>query len=208
MNRKTANESPHAKLPGRLYRKQARWWWNVQLPGDKSSRSRALKPQGARCATTDRQLAEEIAFHLWQEAVRAEARAAARTEQVMRMQRLRLHFREKLKALRDVIASAEARAEAETAERLTLEVKLNSLRNQLTQMSPCESCGRSVPQSELQLIDSGQRLCRSCLDDLRRATQRQPSQVQRAEDGTQGTGLPDRRDIHGSDVLYAQTGSR
>jgi len=210
MNRKTANESPHVKLPGRLYRKQARWWWNVQLPGEKSSRNRALKPERSRCATADRQVAEEIAFHLWQEAVRTQAKAAARAERAARMQGLRLHFQEKLKALRDLIASAEARAEAQAAERLKLEVKLNSLRNQLTQMASCECCGRSVPQSELQPIDSGQRLCRSCLDDLRRAMQRQPPQTRKAEDGTPGANPPNRRDIYGygSDVLYAEAGSR
>lgn len=208
MNRKTTNESPHATLPGRLYRKQARWWWNVQLPGEKSSRSRALKPQGARCATTDRQLAEEIAFHVWQEAVRTEARAAARAEQTLRVQRLRLHFRRKLKTLRDVIATAEARAEAETAQRLKLEVRLNSLRNELTQMAPCDCCGRNVPQSELQPIDSGQRLCRCCLDGLHQAAQRPSSQAQKTEDETRGADLPARRDNHDSDVLYAETGSR
>ncbi len=207
MNRKTTNESPHARLPGRLFRKQARWWWSVQLPGEKSSRNRALKPEGARCATMDRQLAEEIAFRLWQEAVRAEAKAAATVEQAARIQRLRLQFREKTRTLRDVIATAEARAEAETAGRLQLEARLNSLRDQLTQTVPCECCGRSVPQSELQAIDSGQHLCRGCLDDLRLATQQQPSQSHGAEGGTQGIDLRDRRDIDGSDVLYAETGS-
>ncbi len=206
MNRKATNNCPQAKLPGRLYRKQSRWWWTVQLPGEKSSRSRAMKPEGSRCATTDRQLAEEIAFHLWQEAVRAEAEALARAEQVVRMQRLRLYFREKLKTLRDVIARAEARAEAETAERQKLEVKLNSLQNRLTQMASCECCGRSVPESELQPIDSGQRLCRCCLDGLRQATQRPPAQAQRMENRPQGTDLPARRDIDDSDVLYAETG--
>jgi len=205
MNRKTTNNCPHAKLPGRLYRKQSRWWWNVQLPGDKSSRSRALRPEGSRCATTDRQLAEEIAFHLWQEAVQGHALAAARAEQAVRMQRLRLHFRQKLKALRDVITRAEARAEAETAERLRLEVRLNGLRNQLTQMASCECCGRSVLQSELQPIDSGQRLCRGCLDGLHQVVHRQPSQTPRPQEPAQATDLPSRRDIHDSDVLYAET---
>ncbi len=206
MNRKATNNCPHATLPGRLYRKQSRWWWSVQLPGDKASRSRALKPEGSRCATTDRQLAEEIALHVWQEAVRAEAKADASTEQAVRMQRLRLHFREKLKTLRDVIARVEARAEAEAAERLKLEVTLNSLRNQLTQMAPCECCGRSVPESELQPIDSGQPLCRDCLDGLRQAARRQPSDAQRTENRTQGADLPARRDTDDPDVLYPETG--
>ncbi len=208
MNHKTTNNCPHVKLPGRLYRKQARWWWSVQLPGEKSAHGRALKPDGARCATTDRQLAEEIAFHVWHDAVRTQARAAARTEQAVRMQRLRLSYREKLKTLRDLIAHAEARAEAETAERRKLEVTLNSLRNQLAQMACCECCGRSVLQSELQSIDSGQRLCRGCLDGLHQAAQRQGSQAQRTQEQTRASHLPTRRDIHDSDVLYAETSSR
>jgi hypothetical protein len=235
MNRKMANESPLIRLPGRLYRKQAGWWWNVQLPGEKSPRDRALRPEGARRATTDRRLAEEIAFHLWQQAVRVEAIAEARAQEAARMPPLRAHFREKVKALRDVIASAEARAEAETAERAKLEVKLNSLRNQLSQMAPCECCGRSVPQSELQPIDSGQSLCRSCTDNLHRAAQRQSFQERRADNGRNNTEdrrpIPTARDsrrepssvlrsassnefqdlltgrnTHGSDVLYTEAG--
>jgi len=237
MNHKVENESPQVRLPGRLYRKQAHWWWNVQLPGEKSARHHALKPEGSRRATTDRQLAEEIAFHLWREAVQAEAKAAAMTEHAAQVQRLRMHFREKMKALRDVIARAEARAEAETAERAKLEVKLNSLRNQLTQMAPCDCCGRSIPQSELQPIDSGQRLCRSCMDDLRRATRRQllqdrkpehgmgktehrepevaskdsrhvPSSVLSSGSSTEYDDLLNGRNTHGSDVLHAEAGRR
>ncbi len=205
MNRKTINESPQATLPGRLFRKQTRWWWSVQLPGEKSTRSRALKPDGARCATTDRQLAEEIAFRLWQEAVRAEAVAAAMAQEATRMQRLRLHFREKTRTLKDLIATAEARAEAETAGRLQLQARLNNLRDP-PQTAVCECCGRSALQSELQAIDSGQRLCRRCLDDLRQATQQQPSPARNAEAETQSTDSANRRDIDGTDVLHAETG--
>lgn len=208
MNRTTIDESPHARLPGRLCCRQGRWWWNVQLPGEKASRSRALKPEGSRSATADRQIAEDVAFQLWQEAMRAEAKAAARAEQAAQMQRLRVYFQDRLKALRDGIARAEARAESQTAERLKLEARLNGLRSQLTQMAPCECCGRRVPRSDLQPIDSSQRLCRSCLDDLRRAEQRQPPRTPKAQDETRQAGLPDRRDVHGPDVLYAQAGRR
>jgi hypothetical protein len=231
------NESPRATLPGRLYRKRGRWWWKVQLPGEKSTRGRALKPQGSKRATTDRQLADEIVLTLWQEAIQAQAEALVRAEQTVRIQRLRRHFRQKIKALQDVIESAEARAEAETAERAKLEVKLNGLWNQLTQTTSCDCCGRSVPQSELLLIDSGQRLCPGCLADLRRAAQRQASQQPKTPNAAQNSGDADpgtlgrsssrdlssiacsasfagredslsRRNIHGSDVLYAKAGSR
>lgn len=237
MNCRITNELPHVTLPGRLYRKRARWWWKVQLPGEKSPRSRALKPEGSRRATTDRQLADEIAFTLWQEAVRAEARATARAEEAVRMQRLRQHFRKKIKALQDVIRNAEASAEAETAERARLAAKLNSMRNPSTRTASCECCGHSVPESALRAIDSGQRLCRECLADLRRAAQRQSSQQQKAQDepqrirpttpGTAGRDscrdpssirystssvgredLLSRRTIHDADVLHTKAGSR
>ncbi|MBN1509291.1 MAG: hypothetical protein JW955_20770 [Sedimentisphaerales bacterium] len=237
MNSKMINESPQARLPGRVYRKRGRWWWEVQLPGEQSPRSRALTPDGPRSATTDRQRVDEIAFRLWEEALRAQTRALVMAEQAARIQQLRLQFREKARALRDVIARAEARAEAETAERARLEVKLNGLRNQLTQMVSCGCCGRSVPESELQPIDSGQRLCRTCMNDLHRVTQRQrlhERTTQRMTRRVADTRLPqasgdpwrglssmprsvspgdfddvlDRRDIDGADVLYAKAGSR
>jgi hypothetical protein len=237
MNHTMANESPQVRLPGRLYRKQARWWWNVQLPGEKSPRNHALRPEGSRRATTDRQLAEEVALRLWQEAVQAEAKAATMTEHAAQMQRMRMLFRQKMKALRDVIARAEARAEAETAERTKLEVKLNGLRNQLTQIASCDCCGRSVPQSELQPIDSGQHLCRSCLDDLHQTTRRQllqdrepqhrtretedrkqevankdsrrePSSVLYSGSSIEFDDLLTGRNAHGSDVLHTEAGRR
>ena len=167
------NESPQVKLPGRIFRRRGRWWWKVQLPCETSPRDRALKPEGSRCATSDRRLAEEIAFAMWQEALRAEAEAKVKVEHAVRTQRLRLHFRERLNALRDVIDSAEARAEAEAAARAKLQSKLNDLRDQSPQAAPCECCGSRVPADQLQRIDSGQRLCPGCLDMLRQAARRQ-----------------------------------
>ena len=70
-----ANISPQITLPGSMYRKNKRWWWRVQLPGESSTKARALKPEGSRCATTDRKLAEEVAREMWLNARDAEAEA-------------------------------------------------------------------------------------------------------------------------------------
>jgi integrase len=56
-------------FPGSLYQRNSRWWWKVQLPGEKKCKNRPLKPVGARFATTDYSVACEIAENLWQQAV-------------------------------------------------------------------------------------------------------------------------------------------
>ena len=174
------NQLLQVRLPGRIFRRRGRWWWKVQLPGEKGPRDRALKPEGSRRATADRRLAEEIAFAMWQEALRAETEAKVQVEHAARTQRLRLHYRERMNALRDVIDSAEARAETETAARAKLQAKLNDLQNRTPQVAPCECCGSRVLDDRLQRIDSGQQLCPSCLEMLRQAAKRQ----QPAADGS------------------------
>ena len=62
-------------LPGDLYQKNGRWWWEVNLPGEDKPKARALKPAGSRCATTDYQEAEEVAREMWRLAVEVEAEA-------------------------------------------------------------------------------------------------------------------------------------
>jgi len=166
------NQSPHVRLPGRMFRRRGRWWWKVQLPGQAAPRSRALRPEGSRYATSDRQLAEEIAFGIWQEAVRAQTEAKVKLEHAAQTQRLKLRYRKRMNALKDVIDGAEARAEAETAARARLQAKLDDLRHQAPPTTPCECCGSRVPDDQLQRIDSGQRLCASCLDMLRQAARR------------------------------------
>ena len=57
------------KVPGTLYSRNGRWWWKVQMPGEDKLTSRPLKPVGSRWATTDRNVALELAVQLWQSAV-------------------------------------------------------------------------------------------------------------------------------------------
>lgn len=166
------NESPSVRLPGRLFRKGSRWWWRVQLPGETSPRSRALKPEGSRAATTDRHSAEEIAFAMWQDAIRAEAEARIKAQEAAKAQRLKTRFQAETKALTELMESTKAKAKAEAATRAKLEAELNRLRNQVSRRSACECCGRQVPEHDLRPIDSGQRLCPTCLDALRKETRR------------------------------------
>jgi len=58
-------------LPGTLYKHRRRWRWKVKLPGDERRRDIALCPPGSRQATTDRAVAVEIAWRIWEQACRS-----------------------------------------------------------------------------------------------------------------------------------------
>ena len=64
-----AKKSRKARLPGSIYQNKNRWWWKVKLPGENKPKARPLKPVGSRFATTDRNVAEEVAQEMWQRAV-------------------------------------------------------------------------------------------------------------------------------------------
>jgi integrase len=64
-----AKKSRKAKLPGSIYQNKNRWWWKVKLPGEAKPRAFPLKPTGARFATADRNVAEEVAREMWQRAL-------------------------------------------------------------------------------------------------------------------------------------------
>ncbi|MHC5214192.1 MAG: tyrosine-type recombinase/integrase, partial [Planctomycetota bacterium] len=57
----------NTNLPGSLYQRNRRWWWKVQLPGEKKPKAIPLKPVGSRYATTDYAVAVECAKQLLQE---------------------------------------------------------------------------------------------------------------------------------------------
>jgi len=65
-------------LPGIMYQKNGRWWWEAALPGEDKPKPRALKPDGSRCATTDGRQAEEIARLLWRLAIEEEVQMAVK----------------------------------------------------------------------------------------------------------------------------------
>lgn len=86
-------------LPGTLYRKNARWWWKVKLPGDTRLTDMGLKAKGARFATTDRPEGEEIAVGIWNAAIRKEVQA-----------QVRVKAREKAKDVAKEMATVESEA--------------------------------------------------------------------------------------------------
>lgn len=51
-------------LPGTQYQRNKRWWWKAQLPGDEAPRARAMKPLGAKFATTDYSVARDRMIQL------------------------------------------------------------------------------------------------------------------------------------------------
>jgi len=168
-----ANESPQVKLPGRMFRKKTRWWWQVQLPGEVKPRSRALKPEGSRTATTERTTAQEIAFAMWQDALRAEAEKRIKERHAARTQQLRAKLRDSSKALEELMEKAKVKAKAEAAARAKLEAELKLLRKKQQQTAPCECCHRRSAAGDLHRIDSGQRLCSTCRQALEKEKLRQ-----------------------------------
>ena len=73
-------EAARVTLPGRMFQKQGRWWWSVQLPGEARCRARGLRAPNERTATSDRGTAEAAALELWQAAVREEVQAEIMAE--------------------------------------------------------------------------------------------------------------------------------
>jgi len=163
-----ATQSPEVKLPGKVFRKKNRWWWTVQLPGEKRPRSRALKPEGSRVATTDRRQAQKIAFAMWEQAVRADTEAKIKTQESVKIQRLKAKFQAQAKALTQLMNKAKAQAKTEASARAKIETELSRLRARPQRTTACHCCGRAATPQTLQQIDSGQRLCTTCLEALRR----------------------------------------
>lgn len=56
-------------LPGSFRQRNSRWSWQVRLPGDKDYATIALKPPGAEHATTDKNIAIEIAKDMYRNAI-------------------------------------------------------------------------------------------------------------------------------------------
>jgi integrase len=64
------------KVPGSIYLNGKRFWWDVRLPGEVQRRQIPLKPDGARFATKNRDVAEEVARALYARATVATATAS------------------------------------------------------------------------------------------------------------------------------------
>lgn len=56
-------------VPGSIYIRGGRYWWDVRLPGERQHRSRPLIPTGADLATSDYNTAVEVARAEYEEAL-------------------------------------------------------------------------------------------------------------------------------------------
>jgi len=136
-----AKVSAGVMLPGNLYQKNGRWWWKDKLPGETKTRARALKPEGSRYATTDRQEAEEVAREMWRLAIEAEIEAKLGPQQQDKMEQTVAKVREKaaeeiakvkaecakkLKSCEHALARAEEKAKTQAEARLRAEVALKA----------------------------------------------------------------------------------
>ena len=66
-----------SRVPGSIYRNKNRFWWKVKFPGQSRCTFLPLRPEGARWATADRRVAEEVARAIWNRRVLREPPAAA-----------------------------------------------------------------------------------------------------------------------------------
>jgi len=57
------------KLPGTIWQNRGRWYWRVKLPGREKRENLPLRPIGAKYATNDRGVAEEVARMIYRRAI-------------------------------------------------------------------------------------------------------------------------------------------
>ena len=61
-----------ANVHGTIYLNKNRWWWKVRLPNQDKPKAIPLKPDGAKFATRDYDVACAVAESLWRKAMRGE----------------------------------------------------------------------------------------------------------------------------------------
>ena len=66
-------------LPGAIYARHGRYWYKVQLPGETKPVARPLAPLGSKFATTDYDVAVELASNLYHQAIFNNQNAGATT---------------------------------------------------------------------------------------------------------------------------------
>lgn len=86
----------------------------------------------------------------------------------VKIEKAKVEFEERDKVYNEALARAEEKAKAEAQARAVAEAKLKEVLANLLRTGACECCGKKdVPQNDLSEIDSGQLLCRECLQMLR-----------------------------------------
>lgn len=125
--RKIEGQTLRVTLPGTLYRRGNRWWWCVALPGESKPKPRPLKPKGAKVATSDRHLAEEIAVELWGQTIREQVARQIELQNGEKLATLKAQFLDKVHHFTQIVERATAKAEAEARARAAAEAKLAKL---------------------------------------------------------------------------------
>ena len=165
-----AKAQARVTLPGSLYQKNGRWWWNVDLPGENKTRARALKPNGSRCATKDYEQAEEIAREMWRRAIEAEAEpritAKALANAQKAVEKIRAEAAEaiaaaqaecekKIKTSKRAVARAEKKAKVQAEARLRAEagyeVQTEEIEERYTK--DIARIKRTIEQAKAELIE-------------------------------------------------------
>jgi hypothetical protein len=170
-------QAPKVTLPGTLYQRCGRWWWNVQLPGEGKAKSRPLKEKDAKAAVRDRAKAEELALALWEQSIREHATLQVEIESNQKIAALKAQFLEKVRHFTEVVETATAKAQTEAQARAEAEARLGQMTVPAAPAnSVCDCCGANgMTAAELECIDSGQRLCPRCLAALRADVARLPA---------------------------------
>jgi hypothetical protein len=174
-----AQEQPRqVSLPGRLYQRNGRWWWDVALPGEDESIPKPLIPQDAKEATDDLDIARKAAIEMWEQALARMVEGRVKAEASQAVARLKAQFLEKVRDYAQIVETTKVRLEAETQARAKAEAKLRDLASCAVETTVCDCCGATgIPTTKAQRIDSGQLLCPDCLAALRTEVDRINSQT-------------------------------
>lgn len=213
-------------LPGILYQKNGRWWWDVALPGQEKPKARALKPDGSRCATTDHKEAEEVAREMWRLAVEAEVEAAIkervdakaekagekiRAEAADEIEQAKAECEKEIKKSKRAIARAEKKAKSQAEARLRAEegYRIEAEQAQEQYTAEIEKIRKTIEQAKAELKEKD----KAYKEDLAEAEQRVRAEVEaklsELIEGAQKTGTCeccDRSDIPERDLEKIDSG--
>ncbi len=169
----TQKQTLQVPLPGMLYQRGDRWWWNVKLPGEDQPKARPLKPDGTDAATDDLGVAQRVALAMWEGTLTEVAERRARAEADQTVAKLKAQFLGKVRDFSQVVETTRTKLEAETQARVEAEAKLQTLTSRAMETTVCECCGAAgIPMASVRRIDSGQLLCPACLAALRAEVKR------------------------------------
>ena len=155
-------------LPGSFYQRGQRWWWRVKLPGEDKPRARALKPEGQKATTKDRHIAAQIAFALWEQAVREDVRKQITVDSDEKMATLETKLLQEIHAISQAVERLCGKDKIRVSEEATASAQPTASSHDAEETGTCGCCGSlDVPSTALQAIDSGQMLCPKCLAELR-----------------------------------------